>query len=69
MSKEIDLQQIAAEAEGISALACVLSSTFLEADKENPVTFSDETVGNCLFAIEWYAHRLSDDLLELEVKT
>lgn len=59
---ERNLEDLACEVKGISALTCVLSSFFLEQDNR----FADGIIGESLFAIQNYAERISDELMDYE---
>lgn len=52
---------LSAELEGISCLVAALWEPF----SEDKVTLSNETVAGCLFAIQCYLERISEDVGEL----
>lgn len=62
-----DICDLAAEIDGISALACIISTAFSEADGYT-MPFSKEILSDAFFAIECHAERVADELQELDIQ-
>lgn len=62
---QYDYAILAAELEGLAAIANIAADAFLEDDT---VRFQPETIGQVFFAIQRYAERIGDSVAEMEEK-
>ena len=62
MKDKIELGDICAELDGVSALLCALGSPFQGGGN----TLSDRTLGDAIFALQRYVERINDDVMKIE---